>query len=81
MENLKFDTIDAIHQRKEKLSQEIRENIISIDKNWKSMFNNEEPKSKGSRWINIINTSTGILDGVLLGWKLYRKFSKPSKRF
>ncbi len=81
MENLKFDTIDAIHQRKEELSQEIRENIISIDKNWKSMFNNEEPKSKGSRWINIINTSTGILDGVLLGWKLYRKFSKPSKRF
>lgn len=79
MEEIKFDTIDAIHHRKEKLLLEIRDNVKNIDKNWKSMFKNEEPKSKNSRWINILNTSTGIIDGVILGWKLYRKFSKYSK--
>jgi|WetSurMetagenome_2_1015567.scaffolds.fasta_scaffold18364_6 hypothetical protein len=81
MEEIKFDTINAIHERKEKLLQEIRNNTNRIDENWKSMFYNEMPKSKSNRWINIINTSTGILDGALLGWKLYRKFSKSSKKF
>lgn len=81
MEEMKFDTINAIHERKEELLQEIRNNANRIDENWKSMFYNEEPKSKSNRWINIINTSTGILDGALLGWKLYRKFSKSSKKF
>ena len=31
---------------------------------------------RGRRWSTVINTGAGVVDGLLLGWKLYRKFKK-----
>ena len=44
---------------------------------WNSLFHKEEstmPKTPVQKIINLANLGTGILDGVILGWKLYRKF-------
>ncbi len=77
MEEIRFDTVGAIHQRKVKLLDDIRKDGRKIDENWKNLFHREEPTSRNKRLVSVINTGAGILDGILLGWKLYRKFGKP----
>lgn len=72
-----YNTLEEIRLRKNSLKSDIAANEKNIVKIWRSMFNYDKPKSYQSpsrRLAGIISTGAGLLDGVLLGWKLYRKF-------
>jgi hypothetical protein len=44
---------------------------------WNDLFHNPDiTDSNPSKRVNgLINTGVGLLDGLILGWKLYRKFN------
>lgn len=75
--NIGFESIKAIRQRKEELLKSIRKDSKEIEQDWKSLFKADGSKSKNSKWVNLINTGSNVIDGLFLGWKLYRKFRKP----
>jgi hypothetical protein len=69
-----YDSMDAINSRKNALRKQIQGSDAEIRILWKSLFRQEQPTTKGMRMSNLMTTGAGILDGVILGWKLYRKF-------
>lgn len=71
-----YNTIHEIRQRKDILLSEMEKDNENINKLWKSMFHNPEPRKKGLTLSSVMNTGTGLLDGFLFVWKLYRKFKR-----
>lgn len=81
MENVNsYNSINDIRLRKEMLRNDILKDNQKIEKLWKSLFTPSEAFSRkatpAQRFSGLLNTSAGILDGLILGWKLYRKFKK-----
>ena len=58
-----------------KLRKEIIRNaILEDEKKPSDIFDRNSSPSK--RITSFINTGAGIIDGAILGWKLYRKFRR-----
>lgn len=76
-------TLEDIDAKKAMIREEIRNDEIRMGQMWNSMFRSEVSNGKGSRIAGMLSTGAGILDGVILGWKLYRQFKKNPlfKRF
>ena len=73
----KFSSLAEIENYKEQLKRDIRKDEDRITTLWKDLFHKEEhrgPKTPVQRVMGMVNVGTGVLDGVILGWKLYRKF-------
>ena len=75
-----FNSIDEILARKELLRKDIEKDSERIDQQWHSLFHKPTALTKNastSQRINsFINAGAGALDGILLVWKLYRKFKR-----
>lgn len=75
-----YSTLEEIRLRKAMLLSDIQKDNAKIDKQWHSLFMKPVALKKDatpSRRINsLMNTSAGLFDAFLLGWKLYRKFKK-----
>lgn len=75
-----YKSLEDIRLRKDMLLKDIRQDDKQIHQLWSSLFHKPEAlsgKSTPAKRINsLINTGTGLLDGIILGWKLYRKFKK-----
>lgn len=71
-----YRTLDEIRLRKAHLETEIAKDNAKIKGLWDNLFHKpaKRPKQK-NRFSGMINTGAGIVDGLLLGWKLYRKFN------
>ncbi len=65
------------------LKREIRDDECRISDMWDNLFhtNEPEPKTRAQRITRMISLSSGMIDGALLGWKLYRKFKIGSSLF
>ena len=63
--------------RKEILQGNIEKDDDKIRNLWNDLFYNPDiTDSNPSKRVNgLINTGGGLLDGLILGWKLYRKFN------
>ena len=75
--NQGFCSIAEIEEYKSRVKEDIQDDEAKIASLWNSLFHKEEstmPKTPVQKIINLANLGTGILDGVILGWKLYRKF-------
>ena len=75
--NKGFCTIAEIEEYKSSVKEDIQDDEAKIASLWNSLFHKEEPtmpQTPVQKIINLANLGTGILDGVILGWKLYRKF-------
>lgn len=71
-----YRTLDEIRLRKAKLNTEITKDNVKIKGLWNNIFHRPEKKSTPSmRFSGLMSTGAGIVDGLLLGWKLYRRFS------
>ena len=70
-----INTLEDIAEYKAKIKEQIRMDEKSIGDKWHSLFNNEECKTS-NRWMSLLNTGMGVLDGAILGWKLYRQFKR-----
>lgn len=73
--NGKINTLEDIAAYKARVKDEIRKDEKLIGQQWHSLFNDEERKNT-NKWMSLMNTGMGVVDGAILGWKLYRKFKK-----
>lgn len=75
-----YQSIEEIMLRKATLQKEIEADSAKIDEKWHSLFKKPEALSKSAtpsqRISGIISSGAGVLDGILLVWKLYRKFKR-----
>lgn len=75
-----YQSIEEIRLRKAALQKEIDADSAKIDEKWHSLFKKPEALSKSAtpsqRISGIISSGAGVLDGILLVWKLYRKFKR-----
>jgi hypothetical protein len=80
-----YQSLDEIQTRKDQLREEIGKDDEKIKDLWETLFHNPDINSAApSKRVNaLMNTGIGIVDGLLLGWKLYRKFNgiRLLKRF
>ncbi len=71
-----FSTLGEIRLRKAQLMTEITKDNQRIKKHWDDIFRRpQQKKTPSKKMTNLLGTGAGILDGALLGWKLYRKLN------
>ena len=71
-----YHTLNDIRLRKAQLRTDITKDGNKIAGLWDELAH--KPKDRNTptqRFSGAISTGAGILDGLILGWKLYRKFS------
>lgn len=63
---------------KNQLKKAIEQDEKEMKNMWNSLFKKPSStyKSPSQKLSNFLSMSGGIIDGALLGWKLYRKFKK-----
>lgn len=71
-----FNSMREISQQREKVLAEIRKDSAEIGSLWKGLFRDDKPRKKGITLASVLTKGTGILDGALFAWKLYRKFKR-----
>ena len=75
-----YNNLHDIQVQKEILKKEIQTDDIKIKALWNKLFHSKQSLSSTttpSKCVSqLISTGTGILDGVILGWKLYHKFKR-----
>ncbi len=73
-----YKSLNDIKLRRDKLRDDILKEDQKIRSLWGDLFhpsgNRTKNTSPSQRISGIINTGASVLDGVILGWKLYRKF-------
>ena len=77
-----YKSLEAISDRKDVLLKEIRKDEKQVRQLWNQLFAKPEPMSAltpSKRISTMMSTGAGVLDGVIFGWKLYRKFWKKKK--
>lgn len=75
-----YQSIEEIRLRKAALLKDIEADGAKIEEKWRSLFKKPEALSKpatpSQRITGLVSTGAGLLDGIMLGWKLYRKFKR-----
>ncbi len=72
-------SLEELQARRDLLREEIVKDDEQIKALWNSLFHKPAmltSSSPSKRIAGILSTGAGVLDGVILGWKLYRKFKK-----
>ena len=79
----KFSSLDDIRIYKEELREQIRQDRDVISTKWNDLFHREEPapQNKAQKIMKMLSMGTGVLDGAMLGWKLYRKYQEGAFLF
>lgn len=75
-----YHTLDEIRLRKAQLLTDINKDNNRMGKLWNNVFH--KPKDNATptqRFSSVMNTGAGIVDSLILGWKLYRKFGGGGK--
>ncbi|MBR5656312.1 MAG: hypothetical protein IKW98_06480 [Prevotella sp.] len=78
-----YKSLEEIRARKDSLIKEIRKDDKQIRTHWNSLFHRPEAvglMTPTKRITGLMSTGAGVLDGLILGWKLYRKFKGKTKR-
>ena len=74
----KYNSLEDIRYQKEMLHIDLHKNEQQIAYLWKELLKPAEAFQKNAstsnRLIGLFNVGTNILDGAILGWKLYKKF-------
>jgi hypothetical protein len=76
-EPLKYQSLLAIRARKAQLNKDIQRSEQEIKSTWNALFHpkkNPTPNTPTQRFLSLASSSVGLIDGALLGWKLYKKF-------
>lgn len=73
-----YSSLDTIMARKAELSKEIKACEKDISTLWNATFHAKkiDSSSKTQRFLSFATTASGIIDGALFGWKLYKKLHK-----
>ncbi len=78
-----FHSLHDVRMRKEMLLTDIQKDEREIKELWNRLFRKPNALSQkalpSQRFKSIFSNSVGLIDGVILGWKLYRKFKGHKK--
>lgn len=70
-----YSSLEELRQRKEELRGMINADQQRAATLWKELFHKpSQPTGFLGGGGQIVKTSMGIIDGMILGWKLWRKF-------
>ena len=74
----KYNSLRDLQGYKDALNKQIETDEKEIKRLWNSLFKPAKsgPKTPTQRIQSAISLGTSVIDGVNLGWKLYRKFKK-----
>lgn len=75
-------TLANIRARKEQLRMDLQKDTARMQQLWDDLFHKPEETvlpSPTQKLMKAMNTGAGIFDGLLLGWKLYRKYGRNIK--
>ncbi len=80
---LEVKTLSDIANMKDAIRGEIQDDEDKITSLWDNLVHGDtvNPQSPTQRIFNMMNVGTGLVDGLLLGWKLYRKYQGVSSCF
>ena len=74
----KYNSLEDIRLQKEMLQTDLHQNEQQIALLWKELLKPAEAFQKNAstskRLIGLFIVGANILDGAILGWKLYKKF-------
>ena len=68
-------SIESLQQEKSSLRKQIETNKANISLHWTTLFNPPQSDSKVQNWVNQAERVYAIYDGVMLGYKLFRRFN------
>jgi hypothetical protein len=75
-----YTKLEQIRLRKAMIQKEILKDDHKIRSHWNSLFAKSRHIAKSSsptkRFGGLMTMGAGLLDAVILGWKLYRKLKK-----
>lgn len=78
-----ISSLEDIALYKERLREQIDKEESQIANKWNELFHKEEAVSYGKtqRFARMLSLGTGMFDGMMLGWKLYRKYQEGAFLF
>lgn len=73
-----YNSLSELSAYKEELNKQIEADEQQIKRLWNSLFKQPKPgrQTTAQRINSMLSIGGGIIDGALLGWKLYRKFKR-----
>ena len=79
-----YRSLEAIQARKEYILKDIQKDDQQIRTLWGNLFHKPamlvSSKTPSKRINSLMTAGAGVFDGIILAWKLYRKFGKKKKR-
>ena len=81
-EQKSYRTLEDIEARKDEIRLQLRQSDKQMKEMWHSLF--RKPDSLASlsptrRITSLLSNSATVVDGLILTWKLYRKFKKKRR--
>jgi len=79
-----FTSLSEIRTYKEGLLKDIHDDENKITSLWGSLLQKPKPNeimTPTKRFSNVVNVGAGVMDGLILGWKLYRKYKGTTSFF
>ncbi len=75
--NTSYKSLSEIRLKKQLLQEEIKKDDLLIRNLWNDIFHKKDiVSSTPSKRINaLLSVGAGVIDSLILGWKLYNKFS------
>lgn len=80
--NYDIDSLATLRAHKVLVRKELDGSEKKLGDIWNSLFHqpaSQKSSSPTQRALTLVNNYAGIIDGAILGWKLYRKFGKMTK--
>lgn len=76
-------SLEDIAAYKDRLRKQIEHEEECIAGKWNDLFHKDEPapQGKAQKLLRMVSLGTGMFDGMMLGWKLYRKYQEGAFLF
>lgn len=73
-----YNSLRDLKEYKDALNKQLKADEDEIKRLWGDLFRpvKSGPKTPTQRIHSALSLGTGVIDGLILGWKLYRKFKK-----
>lgn len=68
-------TVESLQQERAKIRKQLEANKTAIVNYWASLVTPAPADTKVQMWVNQAEKAYAIYDGVMLGYKLFRKFN------
>ena len=80
-----IDSLEKLTEKKTALKVEIRTSEKKLSRLWNETFHQQESSSSKSysptqKVLSFLSSSSVVIDGALLGWKLYNRFYRSRRR-